>query len=89
MIKLVKRYFGRYRLLIGCVLLFSLLQIMCQLILPEMTDRILRFGVAGGNISYIISIGTEMLAMHAGVGIFMIISGYILAKITARLTYEK
>lgn len=88
MIKLVKRYFGRYRLLIGCVLLFSLLQIMCQLILPEMTDRILRFGVAGGNISYIISIGTEMLAMTAGVGIFMIISGYFSAKITARFTYD-
>ena len=85
LIKLVKRYFGRYRLLIGCVLLFSLLQIMCQLILPEMTDRILRFGVAGGNISYIISIGTEMTA---GVGIFMIISGYFSAKITARFTYD-
>ena len=53
-----------------------------------MTDRILRFGVAGGNISYIISIGTEMLAMTAGVGIFMIISGYFSAKITARFTYD-
>lgn len=78
----------RYKVSLVCVFLFSMMQVMCQLILPEMTDKILRYGVQKGNMGFIYRTGLQMVAMTIGVGICMIIGGYFSARVTADFTRD-
>lgn len=88
MFKLLKRYIKNYYVSIFFVFIFSALQVLCQLILPQVTEKILKNGVANGNLPYIYKMGAFMLAIVVGVGICMIISGYFSARVTARFTCD-
>lgn len=70
------------------VFVFSMMQVACQLILPTMTDRILRSGVYDGDFSVIGAIGLQMLGITIGVAACMVVSGYFSARATAQVIRE-
>ena len=82
-VKLCKKYLPKYKLQVFMVLLFALLQVLCQLILPQMTDRILRQGVANSDMSFILRTSLKMFGMTILVGISTIAGGYFSAYVTA------
>lgn len=86
MIQLLKRYLKASWVPVLCVFVFSALQVVCQLLLPQITDRILKRGVTAGDMAYIYRMGFLMLMMVVGVGLCMIASGYFSARVTAEFT---
>lgn len=86
--RVIIRYMRRGLGSMCLVFVFSMMQVACQLILPTMTDRILRRGVYHGDFSIISITGMQMLGITVGVALCMIVSGYFSARATAQVIRE-
>lgn len=86
MIKLLKRYFKSYRVSLILTLILTLFQVVFQLLLPQLTDNILKNGVAANDMGYIYRTGAFMLAMTVLVGLCMLGVSYSSAVFAGKFT---
>lgn len=88
MFKFIWHYMKRYKPALFFVFLFSMLQVLCQLILPQMMDEIIKKGVGRQDMNYVYYAGGRMLLMTILVSGCMIACGYFSAYVTAKFTCD-
>ncbi len=76
MIRLFTRYLGLFKKQFILVIVFSFIQIGLQLLLPQMTDKIIKNGVANNDMQYILTTGAIMLGLSIAIAICMVGSSY-------------
>lgn len=88
MFGLLGKYLKSFWKQMALILVFTVAQSAAQTSLPGYFNKIMKNGVAKGDVSYIWRMGGIMLAMTVILGICMMIAGYFSAYVTARFTTE-
>jgi ATP-binding cassette subfamily B protein len=81
MIRLGRKFLGKYRAMLIVVLVLLLAQALTNLYLPELNADIINNGVAKGNTDYIIQTGGLMLLVTAVLGVCSVIAVFLGARI--------
>lgn len=68
------------------VLLFVLLQSLCDLYIPTLMADIVDVGIAGQDISYVIKVGIKMLGFTMGIVFFGVLSNFLSAMVSAKFS---
>lgn len=68
------------------VLIFVLLQSLCDLYIPTLMADIVDNGILNGDVSYVINVGVIMLLFTIGIVVFSILSNYFSALISAKFS---
>ncbi len=85
MIKMFKKLKPFALSVIG-VLIFVLLQSLCELYIPTLMADIVDNGILNGNIAYVINVGIKMLLFTLGIIVFSLISNFLSAIISAKFS---
>lgn len=85
MLKLFKRL-KPLALSVAGVLVFVLLQSLCDLYIPTLMADIVDVGIAGGDIAYVISVGIKMLIFTLGIVFFGVLSNFLSAMVSAKFS---
>jgi len=85
MLKLFKRLNMFASLVIG-VLVFVLLQSLCELYIPTLMADIVDNGILNGDIAYVVNVGIKMLLFTLGIIVFSLISNFLSAVISAKFS---
>jgi len=85
MLKLFKKL-KAFTLPVSGVLIFVLLQSLCDLYIPTLMADIVDNGILNGDVSYVINVGVIMLLFTIGIVIFSILSNYLSALISAKFS---
>ncbi len=86
MLKLLGKYLKNYWKQMLFVFVFALGQAYTQTSLPGYFNKIVKNGVAVGDMEYVKKMGIMMLVMTVTMGILMVCSGYFSAYVTASFT---
>ncbi len=86
MFKLLGQYLKYYWKQMLLVFVFALGQAYTQTSLPGYFNKIVKNGVAQGDMDYVVRMGLMMLAMTVTMGVLMVCSGYFSAYVTASFT---
>jgi ABC-type multidrug transport system, ATPase and permease components len=70
------------------IFIFTVAQAAVQTSLPKYFNKILKNGVAEGDVNYVWHVGLYMLILTVALGFCMMIAGYFSAFVTARFTTE-
>lgn len=81
MIKLLREFLGKYRMMILIVLVLLLAQALTNLYLPELNADIINNGVAKGDTGYIVQVGVLMLVVTAVLGVCSVAAVFLGARI--------
>ncbi len=82
MIKLVKRYLYAYKIQFVLVMTLCLMQVGLQLILPQLTDQMLKKGVVLNDQKCIYITGIKMLGVTLAVSLCMVLASYFSAYVS-------
>ena len=85
MIRLLKKLKPMSTAVAG-VLIFVLLQSLCDLYIPSLMADIVDNGIIKGNTNYVITTGSKMLLFTLGIVIFSILSNYLSAYVSAKFS---
>lgn len=85
MLKLFKKL-KKFKVQVAGVLIFVLLQSLCDLYIPALMADIVDNGILKGNISYVINIGIKMLIFTLGIVLFGILSNFLSALVSAKFS---
>jgi ATP-binding cassette subfamily B protein len=80
LLRLLRRFLGRYRKLLALVVALTFVQVMCTLLLPSLNADIIDKGVLTGDTDYIWRIGGVMLAVTLVQVVFAITAIYFGAR---------
>ncbi len=86
MFKLLGQYLKYYWKQMLLVFVFALGQAYTQTSLPGYFNKIIKNGVAVGDMDYVVKMGLMMLGMTVTMGVLMVCSGYFSAYVTASFT---
>jgi ATP-binding cassette subfamily B protein len=81
MIRLIRRYLGRYRGQILIVLVLLLIQALTNLYLPDLNAEIINRGVSTGDTDFIISTGAVMVGVTVVLAVTSLIAVYLSARV--------
>ena len=85
MLKLFKRL-KKFKVQVAGVLIFVLLQSLCDLYIPALMADIVDNGILKGNVSYVINIGIKMLIFTLGIVLFSILSNFLSSLVSAKFS---
>lgn len=88
MIRLLRKYLKPYRLQVIGVLVFVLLQVLCDLALPTITASIIDIGLMNSDMAFILTRGALMIMMSVLVVLSMIGVGYFSSRVSAGLSRD-
>jgi len=85
MLKLFKKLKKFYAMIAG-VLVFVLLQTLCDLYIPSLMADIVNNGILKNNVSYVINVGIKMLMFTLGIVLFSILSNLLSSIVSAKFS---
>ncbi|MDL2335459.1 MAG: ABC transporter ATP-binding protein [Chloroflexota bacterium] len=81
MIRLMRRYLGKYRRQILVVLVLLLVQALTQLYLPDLNAEIINEGVSTGDTSLILNVGALMVGVTIVLAVTSLVAVYFSARV--------
>ncbi len=79
----ILKYMKPYYKMIILVILFALIQIFCDLILPTLMANIIDDGISNGNIPYIVYTGVGMIIVSIISALGTVLAGFFASKVAA------